>query len=61
MVPGATALRLTPGVLDDCRKIPISNNVGTVKHSMSTQARALVEERHFALVDGLRLPTGARF
>jgi len=28
---------------------------------MSTQPRALVEERHFALVDGLRYPTWARF
>src|SRR6266542_1843222 len=29
-------------------------------HSLSTQLHALVEERHFALVDGLRFPTWAR-
>ena len=37
------------------RKIPISNNVGTVKHDLSTQLRPLIEERHFALVDSLRV------
>jgi len=34
--------------------IPISNNVGGVKHFFSTLLRALEDERHFALVDGLR-------
>ncbi len=47
--------------LDSCRKIAISNNVGGVKHDVGTRLRALVEERHFALVDGLRFPTLARF
>jgi len=32
-----------------------------VKHSLSALAQALGEERHFALVVGLRLPTWARF
>lgn len=36
---------------------PISNNVGGVKHFSSTLPHALREERHFALVDGLRVPT----
>jgi len=44
----------------DWQKIPISNNVGHVKHYVRTRLRALVEERHFALVDGLRFPTWAR-
>jgi len=44
----------------NCRKIAISNNVGTVKHFPSTPLHALGEERHFALVDGLRVPTWAR-
>jgi hypothetical protein len=43
------------------RKIAISNNVGHVKHYARTRLRALVEERHFALVGGLRFPTWARF
>ena len=46
---------------DGCRNIGISNNVGAVKPFLSTQLHALVEERHFALVDGLRLPTWPRF
>jgi len=45
---------------DGCCKIPISNNVGHVKHYVRTRLRALVEERHFALVGGLRFPTRAR-
>jgi hypothetical protein len=36
------------------RNISISNNVGGVKHDPSTRRHALREERHFALVDGLR-------
>jgi hypothetical protein len=43
------------------RKIAISNNVGGVKHFLSALRHALGEERHFALVDGLRFPTWARF
>ena len=39
----------------------LSNNVGGVKHDVRTRLHALVEERHFALVDGLRFPTLARF
>jgi hypothetical protein len=35
----------------------MSNNVGGVKHFPSTPLHALVEERHFALVGGLRCPT----
>jgi hypothetical protein len=38
-------------------KIAISNNVGEVKHYARTLLPAPVEERHFALVDGLRFPT----
>jgi hypothetical protein len=41
--------------------IVISNNVGGVKHFLSTLLHALEEERHFALVGGLRFPTWARF
>jgi hypothetical protein len=43
------------------REIAISNNVGGVKDDVRTRLHALVEERHFALVDGLRFPTWARF
>ncbi len=43
------------------RYIPISNNVGHVKHYVCTRPHALEEERHFALVVGLRFPTWARF
>ena len=39
----------------------LSNNVGGVKHDVRTRLHALVEERHFALVDCLRFPTLARF
>src|SRR2546428_13277317 len=39
------------------RKIAISNNVGGVKHCLSTLRPALGKERHFALVEGLRFPT----
>ena len=46
---------------DYCCKIAISNNVGGVKHDVRTRLHALVEERHFALVDCLRFPTLARF
>ncbi len=45
----------------NCCKIAISNNVGGVKHFSSTLLHALGEERHFALVGGLRFPTWARF
>src|ERR1700753_2827552 len=44
-----------------CRKIAISNNVGGVKRFSSKLLHALVGERHFALVVGLRCPTLARF
>ena len=46
---------------DGCCKIPISNNVGGVEAFLSTLLHALEEERHFALVGGLRFPTWARF
>ena len=36
------------------RNIPISNNVGAVKRFSNAPRRALGEERHFALVGGLR-------
>ena len=36
-------------------KKAISNNVGGVKHDVRTRLHALVEERHFALVDGCAL------
>ena len=35
----------------------VSDNVGGVKLFLSTLGRALVGERHFALVDGFALPT----
>src|ERR1017187_642667 len=46
----------------DCCNIPISNNVGGVKHFSSTRRHALEEERHFALVEAFAfaLPTKAR-
>src|SRR6266487_842018 len=37
---------------DYCCKIAISNNVGGVKHCLSTLRPALGKERHFALVEG---------
>src|SRR5712691_8718452 len=37
--------------------IAISNNVGGVKHCLSTLRPALGKERHFALADGFRFPT----
>jgi hypothetical protein len=40
------------------RNIAISNNVGGVKYFLSALRHALGEERHLALVDGLRFPTG---
>jgi hypothetical protein len=43
------------------RNIAISNNVGGVKQFSSTLQHALEEERHFALMGGLRFPTWARF
>jgi len=43
-----------------CRNIPISNNVGDVKHDLSTRPHALREERHFALLDALPFPSWAR-
>ncbi len=43
---------------NDCRcKIAISNNVGGVKRFPGAPLPALGEERHFALVGGLRFPT----
>jgi len=39
----------------DWRKIAISNNVGLCQALLSTREHALREERHFALVDGLRV------
>ena len=47
---------LCDGPPDCWRKIAISNNVGGVKHCLSTQLPALGDERHFALADGLRFP-----
>jgi hypothetical protein len=40
----------------------VSNNVGAVKHFLGALVRGLVEERHFALVEGVAfaLPTKAR-
>ena len=35
----------------------VSDNVGGVKFILSTLQRALMEERHFGLVDGFALPT----
>jgi hypothetical protein len=35
----------------------LSNNVGAIKQYPGALLHALVEERHFALVDGLRFPT----
>jgi hypothetical protein len=35
----------------------VSDNVGGVKFFLSTRWRALMEERHFALVDGFAWPT----
>ena len=49
-----TGSRLTAMRGVSCRKILISNNVGGVKHILGTRRHALMEERHFALVDGLR-------
>src|SRR5438876_9772075 len=40
-----------------CTDIAISNNVGGVKHCLSTLRPALGKERHFALADGFRFPT----
>jgi hypothetical protein len=39
----------------------VSNNVGAVKHFLGVLARGFVEERHFALVEGVAfaLPTEA--
>jgi hypothetical protein len=51
---------ISPWLVNWC-KIAISNNVGGVKDDVRTRLHALVEERHFALVDGLRFPTWARF
>jgi hypothetical protein len=39
----------------------VSDNVGGVKHVSGTLQRALLEERHFALVAGLPFPTQARW
>jgi hypothetical protein len=38
----------------------LSDNVGGVKLFSTTLLRALEQKRHFALVDGLPLPTQAR-
>jgi hypothetical protein len=53
-------MNFTPGS-DGWRNIAISNNVGGVKSYWSARRHALVKERHFALVVGLRIPTWARF
>src|SRR5258708_21698553 len=45
----------------DDKNITISNNVGGVKRFLSTLLHALEEERHFALVGGLRFPNWAGF
>ncbi|MGH7484639.1 MAG: hypothetical protein ACREMY_03415, partial [bacterium] len=48
------------GVSGSCwRKIAISDNVGGVKQFSSTLQHALIEERHFALVEAVAfaLPT----
>jgi hypothetical protein len=42
------------------QKIAISDNVGGVKPLSSRRSHALVEERHFALVGGLRFPRPLR-
>jgi hypothetical protein len=47
--------RQSTGRVHDWRKIAISNNVGSVKQFSSALQHALEEERHFALVDGLRV------
>jgi hypothetical protein len=39
------------GAAHGWRKIPISNNVGAVKHNAYTRVLALEEERHFALFE----------
>src|SRR5207248_4311357 len=46
--------------LDRWRNIAISNNVGGVKHCLSTLRPALGKERHFALVDGFAFQPKAR-
>jgi len=53
-------LTLCPSRPNYRRKIPICNNAGGVKQSLSTRSHALKEERLFALGDGLRFPTWAR-
>src|SRR5437879_12980856 len=50
----------TGSVWDSCRKIAISNNVGGVKHCLSTLRPALGKERHFALVEGFAFQPKAR-
>jgi hypothetical protein len=49
------------GTVHSWFNIAISNNVGGVNHVLSAPQHALREERHFALVVGLRFPTWARF
>jgi len=44
------------GSVANWREIPLSNNVGRVKHFSSTLRRALEKKRHFPLADGLRFP-----
>jgi len=43
----STRLALLATMPDSWRNIPISNNVGSVKHDLSTRPHALREERHF--------------
>jgi hypothetical protein len=61
--PGTSAhgFLYVPSVNSPRGKIAISNNVGGVKQFSSTLQHALEEERHFALMGGLRFPTWARF
>src|SRR5947208_5213269 len=49
-----------PGQSVSWRKIAISNNVGGVKHCLSTLRPALGKERHFALVEGFAFQPKAR-
>jgi hypothetical protein len=50
----ATAFRPSGGLLS---LTGLSDNVGGVKHFLSTLLHALGEERHFALVEGVAFPT----
>src|SRR5258707_6689620 len=54
------AVRGLPLLAASLAKHRLSNNVGGVKHFLSTQRHALEPERHFALVEGVPYPTKAR-